>query len=166
MNGVAPGDAGYAQAALSSSSRHIVFGKGTTAGASSTISLQGGQIIVFYMIQNNTTGAFLANNPTNALHGNSNGDAPLAFFSIEDANPDGMKHTQIIADATTGRVQYNWEDLVSLGDSDFNDVVMTVRLANQTAKPPATLHAPGSGSTSVTVTGSLARDTNRVRRAI
>ena len=155
VNGVAPGDAGYAKAALSSSSRHIVFGKGETAGASSTIALQGGQIIVFYMIQNNTTGAFLANNPTNALHGNSNGDAPLAFFSIEAANPDGMKHTQIIADPSTGRVQYNWEDLVSLGDSDFNDVVMTVRLASQSAKPPATVHAPGTGNTNVTVTGSL-----------
>jgi hypothetical protein len=107
------------------------------------------------MIQNNTTGAFLSKNPTNALHGNSNGDAPLAFFSVEAANPDGKKHTQIVADPTTGRVQYNWEDLSSLGDSDFNDVVMTVRLANQSAKPPATVHAPGTGDKTVTVNGSL-----------
>jgi hypothetical protein len=126
-----------------------------TPGASSTITLQGGQILVFYMIQNNTTGAFLANNPTNALHGNSNGDAPLTFFSIQSANPDGKKHTQIIADPITGRVEYNWEDLASLGDSDFNDVVMTVRLANQSAKPPATVHAPGTGDKTVTVNGSL-----------
>ena len=155
IGGVAPGDPGYAQAALSSATRHVIFAKGQSAGANVTITAQGGQVIVFYMIQNNTTANFLANNPTDATHGNNNGSAPLAFFSIEGANPDGKQHTQIIADPTTGRVEYNWEDLLSLGDSDFNDVVMTVRLANQSAKPPATVHAPGTGNKTVTVNGSL-----------
>jgi hypothetical protein len=112
-------------------------------------------MIVFYMIQNNTTAAFLSKNPSDTLKGNNNGNAPLAFFSVQGANPDGKKHSQIIADQTTGNVQYNWEDLAGLGDSDFNDVVMTVRLASQTNKPTATLHAPGTGATSVSITGTL-----------
>jgi cyclophilin family peptidyl-prolyl cis-trans isomerase len=155
INGIAPGEAGYAKAALSSGTRKIIFGKGEKAGAAANISLQGGQILVFYMIQNNTTANFLSKNPSNANHGNSNSSAPLAFFSIKNANPDGMKHTQIVADPTTGRAQYNWEDLMNLGDSDFNDVVMTVRLANQSGKPPATVHAPGTGDKNVTLKGTL-----------
>ncbi len=155
INGIAPSQAGYAQAALSSSTRKVIFAKGEKAGASQNIVLQGGQILVFYMIQNNTTANFLSKNASNANHGNNNADAPLAFFSVQAANPDGMKHTQIVGDPTTGRVQYNWEDLATLGDSDFNDVVMTVRLQNQSSKPPATVHAPGTGDKTVTLNGTL-----------
>ncbi len=155
INGIAPGQAGYAQAALSSGTRQTIFSKGEKAGAAKNISLQGGQILVFYMIQNNTTANFLSKNASNTNHGNNNPNAPLAFFSIQAANPDGMKHTQIIADPTTGRAQYNWEDLMNLGDSDFNDVVMTVRLAGQSSKTPATVHAPGAGDKNVTLNGTL-----------
>lgn len=155
VGGVAPGAAGYAHAALTSATRHVIFAKGQKAGASDTISLQGGQFIVFYMIQDDTTADFLAKNPNNVNHGNDNSAAPLAFFSVQAANPDGMKHTQIIADPVTGRVQYNWEDLMHQGDSDFNDVVMTVRLAAQSGNPPATVHAPGTGNTGVTLNGTL-----------
>jgi hypothetical protein len=150
IGGVAPGSAGYAQAALSSSTRHVVFAHGKKAGTSDTVTLSGGQFLVFYMIQNDTTADFLAKNPTDSAHG-----GPLAFFSVTGANPDAMKHTQIVADPTTGRVEYNWEDLMNQGDSDFNDAVMTVRLASQSSNPPATVHAPGTGSTSVTLTGTL-----------
>ncbi len=112
----------------SSSTRVVLFSKGQTAGASQTITLQAGQMVVFYLIQNNTTANFLAKNPSNSTSsGNNNPNAPLAFFSIQAANPDGMQHTQIIADATTGRVQYNWEDLLNLGDSDFNDATIIVK---------------------------------------
>ena len=105
---------------------------------------------MFYMIQNNTTANFLAKNPTNANHGNNNGSAPVAFFSIKAANPDGMRHTQIIADSTTGRAQYNWEDLMSLGDSDFNDAAITVQPSGSWRRAAA-LHAPGTEMTAVTL---------------
>src|SRR5262249_39963344 len=107
------------------------------------------------MIQNSTTANFLNKNSSDTFHGNSNASTPLAFFSVEAANPDGMRHTQIVADDTTGRVQYNWEDLYSMGDSDFNDVVMTVHIAAQSNSPPATIHAPGTGDTSVTLSSTL-----------
>lgn len=156
INGIAPAQAGYAQAALSSSSRTVVFAKGQRAGASNTITLQAGQMVVFYLIQNNTTANFLAKNPSNSSQGNNNSNAPLAFFSISAANPDGMQHTQIIADPTTGRVQYNWEDLLRLGDSDFNDAAIIVKLADQSTNPatPA-VHVPGTGDKTIKVTGTL-----------
>jgi len=107
------------------------------------------------MIQNNTTANFLAKNPSNSIHGNNNADDPLAFFSIKAANPDHMKHAQIIADRTTGRTEINWEDLLTLGDSDFNDAVITVRLAGQSGDPPSTIHAPGTGDKNDTLNGTL-----------
>ncbi len=100
---ISPGSAGYAQAALSSSTRVVLFSKGQSVGASKTITLQAGQMVVFYLIQNNTTANFLAKNPSNTPNGNNKADSPLAFFSIQAANPDAKQHTQIIADATTGR---------------------------------------------------------------
>jgi cyclophilin family peptidyl-prolyl cis-trans isomerase len=154
IGGVAPGSAGYAAAALNSASRKTLFAEGQKAGTSTTATLQAGQRIVFYLIQNNTTANFLAKNATDAVHGNNNDAAPLAFFSLAAANPDHMRHTQIVADATTGRVQYNWEDLINLGDSDFNDATITVQLAGTTI-PPATLHAPGAGDTNVTLNATL-----------
>ena len=51
--------------------------------------------------------------------------------------------------------EYNWEDLAGLGDSDFNDAVLTVHLAGQSSRPPATLHAPGTGNKTVTLNGTL-----------
>jgi cyclophilin family peptidyl-prolyl cis-trans isomerase len=155
IGGVAPGAAGYAQAALSSSTRQIVFSQGQSAGATKAITVNGGQFLVFYMIQNNTTANFLAKNADNSIEGNNNRNAPLAFFSVQAANPDAMRHAQIIADQMTGRVQFNWEDLAGLGDSDFNDVAMRVSLTTQTSTPSSTLHAPGTGNKNVTVNGML-----------
>jgi hypothetical protein len=154
VGGVAPGSSGYVQAALSSASRTTLFAKGDRAGATKNITLQGGQRIVFYLIQNNTTANFLAKNPTDAVGGNNQSAKPLAFFSLEAANPDRMKHVQIIADATTGKVQYNWEDMLKLGDSDFNDAAITIKLASNTS-PEATLHVPGTGNTTVSLNATL-----------
>ncbi|RIK72483.1 MAG: hypothetical protein DCC67_19185, partial [Planctomycetota bacterium] len=101
VGGVAPGSAGYAQALLGHSSRRVIFAKGQGAGAESTIVLAAGQSVVFYLVQNNTTAALLASNPTNAPQGNDNPSAPVAFFSVPAANPDGRRHAQIVADPTT-----------------------------------------------------------------
>jgi cyclophilin family peptidyl-prolyl cis-trans isomerase len=143
IGGVAPGEAAYAQALLSSATRQVIFSQGQSAGATTTVSLPAGKFVVFYLVQNNTTANFLAKNPTNSPRGNDDSKAPLAFFSLPAANPDGQRHTQIIADPMTGFVQYNWEDLYSLGDGDFNDAAITVRPATQTAQSPAGLRAPG-----------------------
>lgn len=43
-------------------------------------------------------------------------------------NPDGQVHTQGISQGPDGQVTLGFEDLENLGDSDFNDVVVTVDL--------------------------------------
>jgi cyclophilin family peptidyl-prolyl cis-trans isomerase len=154
IGGVAPGSAGYAQAALSSDTRTTLFAKGQKEGATSSATLDGGQMIVFYLIQNNTTANFLAKNPSNTVQGNNQPGAPLAFFSLEAANPDGMQHTQIVADSTIGSAQYNWEDLLNLGDSDFNDAAIVVQ-PSADASEQETLQAPGAGSTNVSLNATL-----------
>jgi cyclophilin family peptidyl-prolyl cis-trans isomerase len=154
VGGVAPGSAGYAETALHSSTRHVLFAKGSKAGDTTTAALEGGQFVVFYLIQNNTTANFLSKNSSDATKGNDNSRAPLAFFSVEPANPDGKQHTQIIADDMTGRVQYNWEDLLNLGDSDFNDASIVVTPPAQPSEQ-ATLHAPGAGNTDVSLNATL-----------
>ncbi len=154
INGIAPGQAGYAQAALSSSTRQLLFAKGEKAGASINVTLEGGQMLIFYLIQNNTTANFLSRNSTDTVRGNNNSGAPLAFFSLASANPDGMRHTQIIADSVTGNAQYNWEDLLNLGDADFNDAVIDVH-PSSAAVQSATLHAPGASGGNVSLSAAL-----------
>ena len=145
IGGVAPGSAGYAQAALSSATRAGRCSPRDRRRARRPASRsKAARRIVFYLIQNNTTANFLAKNPTNTIHGNNQSARRWRSSASQAANPDDMKHTQIIADATTGRVQYNWEDLMNLGDSDFNDASdhRAARWQRRLRKPRSTRPAP------------------------
>jgi cyclophilin family peptidyl-prolyl cis-trans isomerase len=147
----AAGASGYAQAAVGATSAQVIFASGDTAGATKTITVTGGQMLGFYLIQNNTTANFLAKNPTDTAPTGQNingvSSQPLAFFSTKAANPDGTQHVQVVADPTTGNVEYNWEDEWSGGDSDYNDVVMTVALASGQTTAPETLLVPDAAAT-------------------
>ena len=61
--------------------------------------MQGGQLLAFYLVQNNTGAQFLDSNPTNSFR-----SAPLAFFSFPAANPDGVNHVQAIGDLRRPRL--------------------------------------------------------------
>lgn len=139
VDGIAPGASGYAQAAITSTSQ-VIFPSGDQGGESATLSVTGGQLIVFYMVQNASTSSFLSNNSSDSISG-----SPLIFFTATAANPDGFQHVQVIQNQTTGQVQYNWEDMTYGGDTDFNDVVMTVALAGTPSNVGA-LQVPGGGS--------------------
>lgn len=119
VNGIAPGEAGYAQAALTSSTRQVLFSSGQQAGAWKELSFQPETQLAFYLIQNSTTEAWLANNPRN------NSNQPLALFSIETANFNRFDYVQSRA-LGEGLWQFAWEDVTNGGDRDFNDVVFTV----------------------------------------
>lgn len=123
VNGIAPGETGYAQAALTSSSRQTLFISGSAIGAWRDLSFRGGSRLGFYLLQDTTHQQWLAANPQNALN-----QGPLAFFSIDGVNPDAVDHVRSRA---LGRAlwQFNWEDLTGGGDRDFNDVVFTVDIA-------------------------------------
>jgi hypothetical protein len=127
VDGIAPGAAGYAQAALAAGRGQVVFASGATAGAAATLNLEGGGLYGFYLVQNATTSRLLATNPDNVI-----GRGPLAFFSLAQANPDGFDHMRAIA-RPDGAVDLAWEDLTGGGDQDFNDVVFRAALV----APPA-----------------------------
>jgi VCBS repeat-containing protein len=124
-----PGDDGYAKAALAAGRSQVIFASGQGAGAKRELTLEGGALYGFYLIQNDTTAHFLASNPTDRVEGK-----PLAFFSVATANPDGYDHLHASVDAG-GNAKLSWEDLTDGGDQDFDDVVMkatSLRLPEQT----------------------------------
>jgi hypothetical protein len=82
-----PGDAGYAAAAMSSTTRQVVFSATQSPGATQPLNLNGSQLVGFYFIPNGTAASFLASNSTNSAAG-----SPVAFFSFDAANPDGIEH--------------------------------------------------------------------------
>jgi hypothetical protein len=54
--------------------------------------------------------------------------APVFFSHDRDLNPDGLDHVVVGAqDAWTGSAIFGFEDLLGVGDSDFQDVVFSVR---------------------------------------
>jgi hypothetical protein len=116
--GLAPGDAGYAAAALATGRVQTLFTSGQGGGARTELALTAGRLYVFYLIQNSTREAFLARNPDNAL-----GCGPLAFFSLPEANPDAVDHLRASIDSA-GALTLAWEDLTGGGDRDFNDAIV------------------------------------------
>ena len=120
IGGIAPGAAGYAAAALGSSSRQVLFSTGSNAGGTKTLNVTGGQLLVFYIISNNSTDSFIKFNPDNRMTGLN------AFFTVDSANPDNIDHAKVTADPQTGRVLMHWEDMLRGGDRDYNDVAIAI----------------------------------------
>lgn len=83
-----PGDAGYAQAALSQISRQVLFTKGDVpAEKTRTLTMGGGSFFGIYYIPRGTASGLLASNPSNTITAGQ----PIAYFSFAAANPDGGK---------------------------------------------------------------------------
>ena len=109
VNGLNPGDAGYAEAALSNQ-------------VNLSVGVSGGVILAPFLISDGTVAEFLANNPSNAAPDDA--DSGLnAYFAYVGANPDQVDHIRLLGDNTFG-----FEDLFGGGDEDFNDVVAQVNL--------------------------------------
>jgi|694.fasta_scaffold16546_2 RHS repeat-associated protein len=120
VGGFAPGEQGFAQAALQSSTRQTLFNSGNEAGNWRELTFAGGSYLAFYLIQNDTSTNWLAKNASNTI-----GQQSLALFSLQGANPDKFDHAQS-TDLGNGIWRINWEDLTGGGDQDFNDVVFNV----------------------------------------
>lgn len=130
INGIAPGQAGYLQAALTqgrtifSALSDLPNGFGV-ANQNRTLSFEPNTRLAFYFVQNSTADTVLAElaagqTPTNV------------FFSVASANSDGFDHLRQ-SDQGNGAFIQRWEDELSGGDQDFNDLVMTIQ---PTAQPP------------------------------
>lgn len=115
-----PGDSGYISAAMQQA--HIIFHSGSNAWTpDAAIHLNGGDILVFFIIQDSTLERFLANNPNNSLN-----RGPLAFFAINSLNPDAFDHLVGFTQANTIYTQFGFEDLTGGGDRDYDDIVYTI----------------------------------------
>jgi hypothetical protein len=146
IGGLLPGAAGYFAAAMAR--RQIVFARGSAVQASTTINANGGEFLVMYLVQNNTSANLMTSNPTNARTGST-----VAFFSLTGANPDTFAHVSSADDALASQAIYGWEDLTGGGDRDYNDVVISLRAANST--PLSTLQVPGATTRAVSMTAEL-----------
>ena len=125
-NAIAPGQADYLQAALTQG--QVVFSALADPifpqlSALRQLSFNTGDRLQFYLVQNGTTDQVLADleagrTPTNV------------FFATTSTNADSFDHLQI-ANQGNNKFQLAWEDLFGGGDSDFNDLRVTVELTNQ-----------------------------------
>ncbi|NEP52271.1 MAG: DUF4114 domain-containing protein [Moorea sp. SIO3C2] len=98
-----PGDAGYAELAVSN---QVDLASG----------LSGGVLLAPFLIANGTVEEFLTQNPTN-----QQGSGLNAYFSFLPANPDQFDHVRLLGDN-----QFSFEDTFGGGDLDYDDLVVEV----------------------------------------
>jgi len=148
VDGLATGTPGYAKAALQSPTRQTIFASGAGAGDTNDLAFDGGDSLVFYLVQNATAEDWLRENPSNDLS-----DKPVIFFSTEAANPDDFDHVRV-TEADDGTIRFAWEDLVDGGDFSFTDALIDVAMSTATATAGYTdgvLTLPGNSNETVTL---------------
>ncbi|NJK99221.1 MAG: DUF4114 domain-containing protein [Spirulinaceae cyanobacterium RM2_2_10] len=118
IGGIAPGQAGYAQAAVESRIGGIELSVANQNVAQFSASLAGGALYAPFIIANADPLSFLTDNPDNFEGGLSN-----AYFVFAAANPDRVDHIRLLGDNIFG-----FEDLPGGGDFDYNDVILNANL--------------------------------------
>src|SRR5919199_300860 len=135
INGIAPGQAGYQQAALSQGT--VIFsalsnppnGFGVS-NQTRVLSVEANQRLLFYLVPNSTTDTALADLAAGRT-------PPNIFFASPSSNTGGLESLQV-SDQGNGVFSLRWDDGVGGGSPDFNDLVFNV----QTTTEPLT---PGAG---------------------
>lgn len=112
-NGLKPGDAGYAEAAI----KGMVLNCFKTE-TKSDLTVAGGQIFAPIVIANGTFDDFLKQNPQNKANSNVH-----AYFNYIGANTDGVDHFRLLGDN-----KFGVEDMYGGGDRDYNDVVFQLNV--------------------------------------
>ena len=114
-----PGDDGYIRKALERA--QVVFPTGSTAFTpDKTLTFEGGQLLMFMIVQGQSVATLLAVNPDNDPSG-----FVIGFFTLDAINPDVADHVFAFRHESDGRTEFGWEDLAG-GGGDFNDIVYTV----------------------------------------
>jgi hypothetical protein len=95
--------------------------------------IKAGDRIVFYMVQNSTTDGILGNKiPTSKiLLGSSFGSDVFPQLKVESLG--------------NGKFNFAWEDQIGGGDKDFNDMVFSLELSNESAPLGSSLQGKNSG---------------------
>ncbi|NJR14849.1 MAG: DUF4114 domain-containing protein [Calothrix sp. CSU_2_0] len=94
--------------------------------------IKGGDRIVFYMVQNGTTDGILANQipSSKILLGSSFGSDAFLQLKVDNLG--------------NGKFNFAWEDQIGGGDKDFNDMVFSLELSNESAPFGSTLQGKNS----------------------
>jgi hypothetical protein len=109
-----PGDARYAEVAVSSRIAQLDLTVADQATASFESLLQGGTLLAPFLVVNGT--------PEQWLDADRNND-PAVYFPFLAANADGVDHVRLLGNNSIG-----FEDLADGGDQDCNDLIMVVAL--------------------------------------
>ncbi len=155
VGGLSPGAEGYAAAAINHSATHVLLPKDwvkvfkeAPAGSKPTRTysafIEAGSYISFFVIQDQTTAFWKANNPENSTATN------VAFFATSAANPDGSSHLRSVTQPD-GSIKYELEDLLVSAtgyDGDFNDLVFQFKLTSLPASNPTKFFVANDGSSS------------------
>ncbi|MDY7012763.1 MAG: DUF4114 domain-containing protein [Cyanobacteriota bacterium] len=135
INGIAPGEAGYLEAALGRS--QVIFSALPNSfpniDTTRQLSFEPGSKLGFYLVQNGTTDGVLANLDSGKPFGSGNAPGNV-FFATAAANPGGVEAMQV-AEQGDGSFRLRWEDFWGEGPTDFADVEMSIELSSS---PPST----------------------------
>jgi hypothetical protein len=144
VNGIKPGEAGYAEAAIKSGD--TLFSSPSSIGQKINFDptrvldgFNGSDNLNFYLVQDNSSDNLL-----------KAGQKPQVFFASIDGNKDGkdnqsLNHLQISTIPSDGGFKLKWEDLTGLGDADYNDLVVDVKLTNDPVAVGANLQTEMQG---------------------
>jgi hypothetical protein len=125
VGNLSPAEPGYLAAALARA--QTVFASGSDAFvAGRTVRVDGGDLLVFFIVHGGTLAQLQAENPTNDPF-----MLPVAFFSLTRINPDpgsryGGDHLVGFQSASSPLIEFAFEDTSLFSDWDFDDVVYTV----------------------------------------
>jgi Domain of unknown function (DUF4114) len=130
IDGIAPGQDGYVEAALRSG-RVIFSALSQTSqlfGENPTRILDGfrtDQLLNFFLVQNSTVDEVLTKIKAGQTPAN-------VFFATAEANESSFNHLEV-GDVGTGGFSLTWEDRTGGGDRDFNDVALNVQVTDEAA---------------------------------
>ncbi|MBE9126887.1 MULTISPECIES: DUF4114 domain-containing protein [unclassified Coleofasciculus] len=140
VNGIAPSEEGYLEAAMSQS--QVIFSalpsdEFPNLSFTRQLSLEVGQKIGFYLVQNSTTDAVLSDLAAGRT------PAPV-FFAPPSANGDGFDHLQV-SELSNNTFNLAWEDTVGENSADFNDLVLSVQVTNDNQVPGTQIQGGQAG---------------------
>ncbi|MEC4806956.1 MAG: DUF4347 domain-containing protein [Jaaginema sp. PMC 1079.18] len=114
IDGVAPGQEGYAQAALGRRIETLILSVANQSVRVVPGLLEGNALYAPFLIANASVEEFLAQNPNNQA-----GAGPQMYFPYIAANPDNVDHFRLLGNNVFGA-----EDLPGGGDFDYNDLII------------------------------------------
>jgi Domain of unknown function (DUF4114)/Calx-beta domain len=112
-NGLKPGDAGYAEAAIQGALLRCF-----KTDVKTDVLLEGGKIYAPVVIANGSFDDYLKTNPQNQASSGIH-----AFFNYIGANTDKVDHFRLLGDN-----KFGVEDIYGGGDKDYNDVVFQMNI--------------------------------------